>query len=143
MNKQKAASAIGRNFDKAKGSLMAAAALAASAATHAATGKANAKIEADTLAAKAAAASTEVKALADKAKAPKAKDEKAKAAFEAMKNNVKGSDAALDEAKQMLSKGNYTEAISKFAVVISTLDSLKTGLTQSASAEKTGKKAHK
>jgi hypothetical protein len=132
VEKQQAASAIGRNFDKAKASLTAAVTIAGSAKTHAATGKVSAKSEADTLAVQAAAASIEVKTLLDKA--PKSKDPQAKASMEAIQNDFKNINASIDEAKQALSDGNYADARIKLSFVMTKLDSMKAELTKEAAS---------
>ena len=130
VGKQQAASALGRNFDKAKARLSAVVTIAGSAKTHAALGKENAKSEANALAARAASAAGDVKTMLDKAS--KGKDPKAKADKEALSNDFKSVTISMGEAQQTLAAGRYADARSKFNFVMTKLESLKGELTKAS-----------
>ncbi|HAJ79650.1 MAG TPA: hypothetical protein DCO75_07750 [Fibrobacteres bacterium] len=141
INQQKAKSALGRSYDKAKSSLTAAVSIADKAKVDAAAGKENVKAEAQSLVEKATTSVAEVKGLIEKA--PKGKD--TKAAFDSMQNDVKALEASIEEAKQLLSNDSYSDARDKANAAITGVDTIKTKLAEATvkKAEKPGKKKSK
>jgi hypothetical protein len=137
--KQKAASSLGRNFDKAKATLASVLSLAAPLNAKAVEEKAKVQTETDFAIGKLTAVVSEVKALAKKA--PRGKE--AKALFEARGKDITAVEATLADIKGLKSSGDFMGALDKANAGIAKIESVKTELnaeTEKSAQPKSKKK---
>lgn len=125
IEKQKSASPLSRNFDRAKALLSSASAVAQDSRMKAQEAKQKLRGEVDTMLTKAADMVTETKDLL--AKAPKGKE--GKAALEAIKGEIATVETWISEAQSLKTNDNLIEASGRVDAGVAKLDSIKVELT--------------
>jgi hypothetical protein len=123
--RQKAASGISRNYDKAKATLASVLALAAPLNAKAIEEKAKVQADADKAAAKLTSSVSEAKGLAKKA--PKGKE--AKALFEAKAKEIAEVEATIADIQSLKTSGDFSGALDKANAGIAKIESIKTELS--------------